>query len=819
MFMSSIRILLRSLKRDRAYALVNLVGLVAGISCFLILSLYLRSELSYDQHFDNHDRLYRLATDIETSGKLDQWALSSMFVAEYLKRDHADVIDHVRIQYLNRDPNERSLLKNGDNAFYWDNVVLGEQNLFELFSHDILYGDPATALIDPLSIAISETMAKQYFGQQNPIGETLQADTATYKVTLVYADLPDNTHAKYDAVISFNRVLDFLPENFDATRSFWGMNLYTYLYMPENYAASEFGDISDAFSDKYLQESGGRLNSRQTLRLEPLADIHLGSTAQADRPTGNRFYIYTFAAIAVLLLLVACINYMNLATARSVKRAKEIGMRKVVGASRRQLVAQFMGESVVFAVIATAIAVGVVQLLLQFPALTALLGQSVSLDLWAEPWMLGLLLVLALTVGVFSGLYPALYLSFIKPIAALKGSFKAGSTDLNMRQALVLIQFTISVGVIACTILMALQMSYVNNKPLGFDKANRIVMNLKGADAVENFEFIKNDLKKNSDILGVTLTGSIPGTGTFRGIFAVQNNAGATETHTMSGLTVDEDFFDVMGIEMVDGRPFNLNDGRRAMIVNETAVRQLGWDSAIGKRFGFANSDSEDEPITPPTVVGVVKDFHYESLHNRIGPMVVQKMRLDFENIPTMQRPLINMNVIVKTTGKNPRQTLDYIRDRWPQYDAKHPFEYRFLDDTLNDLYVSEQTQMRLIGVFAVICIVISCLGLFGLTAFTTQQRTREIGIRKILGATTARIVLLFFKSTIGVIAVASILASAVSYYVVSQWLAGYEYTTGINVFVFVFAALIALAVAFLTIVLQSYKTASASPIQALRYE
>ena len=819
MFMSSIRILLRSLKRDRAYALVNLVGLVAGISCFLILSLYLRSELSYDQHFDNHDRLYRLATDIETSGKLDQWALSSMFVAEYLKRDHADVIDHVRIQYLNRNPNERSLLKNGDNAFYWDNVVLGEQNLFELFSHNILYGDPATALIDPLSIAISETMAKQYFGQQNPIGETLQADTATYKVTLVYADLPDNTHAKYDAVISFNRVLDFLPENFDATRSFWGMNLYTYLYMPENYAASEFGDISDAFSDKYLQESGGRLNSRQTLRLEPLADIHLGSTAQADRPTGNRFYIYTFAAIAVLLLLVACINYMNLATARSVKRAKEIGMRKVVGASRRQLVAQFMSESVVFAVIATAIAVGVVQLLLQFPALTALLGQSVSLDLWAEPWMLGLLLVLALTVGVFSGLYPALYLSFIKPIAALKGSFKAGSTDLNMRQALVLIQFTISVGVIACTILMALQMSYVNNKPLGFDKANRIVMNLKGADAVENFEFIKNDLKKNSDILGVTLTGSIPGTGTFRGIFAVQNNAGATETHTMSGLTVDEDFFDVMGIEMVDGRPFNLNDGRRAMIVNETAVRQLGWDSAIGKRFGFANSDSEDEPITPPTVVGVVKDFHYESLHNRIGPMVVQKMRLDFENIPTMQRPLINMNVIVKTTGKNPRQTLDYIRDRWPQYDAKHPFEYRFLDDTLSDLYVSERTQMHLIASFAIICIVISCLGLFGLTAFTTQRRTREIGIRKILGASTVRIVWLFFKGMLGVIGVASVIASAATFFIISGWLTGFEYTTSINGLVFVISSLIAVAVAFLTIALQSYTMASASPMQALRYE
>ena len=815
MLKTSLLIVLRQFQRDRAYALINIAGLVTGIACFLILALYLRSELTYDQHFENHDRIYRMAVELETNGKVDRLAISSRYAAELLKQDHADVIDFVRIEDLG---NERQLLRNGDNAFYWDDVILGDQNLFEMFSHDIIYGDPATALVDPLSIAVSKSLAEMYFGNRNPIGETLEAETAQYKITLVYADLPDNTHLRYDAVISFNRVLVFIPENFNVRQGLWGLGSFTYLLMPEGYDIDEFDAISSSFYDEYLAENGARFNSTQRFHLEPLADIHLNSNDQADRPTGNKFYIYTFSAIALFVLLVACINYMNLATARSARRAKEIGMRKVLGATRRQLVTQFMAESIVFALISTVIAIAVVKLLLGYTFIDDLLGKQLSLDLTDGPAVILMSVALAIGIGVFSGLYPALYLSFIQPIAALKGSFKPGSGDLNTRQALVLVQFTISVGVIACTILMALQMSYVNSKPLGFDKENRIVIRLKGADVIEKAGFIKNDLKLNSDVLGVSLTAMIPGMGGGLGLYQVENNEGITESQTFNVMFFDEEFLDVMDITLATGRGFDAAT-EQGVLVNQTAVRQLGWDQALGKRIEFGGTDPDGEPLPPEKVIGVVEDFHYESLHRRVGPLAMFKVFTSFEDLDALNRLLVNSNLIIKTSGHNTQQTLNYISERWPQYDPKHPFEFRFLDAMLNDIYVSEQRQMSLIGTFAGICILISCLGLFGLSAFNTQQRTREIGIRKVLGASTARIVFLFFKNVLGLIAIASVLASTASYFVISQWLIGFEYKTTINPFVFLIAALIAIVIAFFTITLQSYKTASTSPINALRYE
>ena len=813
--MLNLMIVLRGLQRERAYALINIAGLAAGIACFLILALYLRSELTYDQHFEKHEQIYRLAVELETNGKVDRVAASSLFAGELLKQDYADVIDFARIQDV---PGERQLLRNGDRSFYWDDVVVGDQNLFEMFSHEIIYGDPATALIDPLSIAVSETVAEKYFGNRNPIGETLAADTAQYKITLVYADLPDNTHLRYDAVISFNRILAFLPENFDVRQGLWGLSSFTYLLMPEDYDVEEFRAISDSFYEEYLAENGARFNSTQRFHVEPLADIHLNSVDRSDRPTGNKFYIYTFGAIAFFILLVACINYMNLATARSAKRAKEVGMRKVLGATRHQLVTQFMAESIVLALISTVIAIVVVQFLLGYTSIDDLLGKHLSLDLAEEPGLILMLAALAIGIGVFSGLYPAFYLSFIQPIAALKGSFKPGSADLNMRQALVLLQFVISVGVIACTILMAMQMRYVNSKPLGYDTDNRIVVRLKGADVIEKVGFIKNDLKLNSDVLGVSMTAMIPGSGAGLGLYQVENNDGVIESQTLNVMFVDEDFLDVMDITLADGRGFDAAT-EQTVLVNETAVRQLGWEQPLGKRIEFSGTGPDGEPEPPQKVVGVVEDFHYESLHQRVGPLAMFKVFASFEDVDALNRQLMNSNLIIKTSGENTQQTLEYLNERWPDYDPKHPFEFRFLDDMLNELYLSEQRQMRLIGVFAGICILISCLGLFGLSAFTTQQRTREIGIRKILGASTARIIFLFFKNILGLIAIASVLASGASYYVITQWLVGFEYKTSINLFVFVLAAAIAIVIAFLTIASQSYRTASATPITALLYE
>ena len=521
MLKNSFLVVLRGLKRDRAYALINIGGLAVGIACFVLLGLYLRSELTYDQHFDKHDQIYRVVSEIDANGKVDRASISSMFLGGLLRDEYPDVIDSVRIQHIG---NTRKLWTGGDTAIYWDSYVVGDDNIFDVFSHEIIYGDPATALVDPLSIAVSETLAKRYFGDRNPIGETLVGDTSPYKIALVFADLPENTHLKYDFILSFNRIAAFLPPDFNVQQALWGIQTYTYLLMPEDYDVRDFRQISDSFYAKHQAERGERLNSTMSYSLEPLADIHLNSDTQFDRPTGNKLYIFTFAAIALFVLLVACINYMNLATARSAKRAKEIGMRKVLGATRRQLVSQFIGESVAFSLISLVIAVVVVHLLLSYTSISALFGKQLTLDLTSDPMLVLTLLALGVGVGIFSGLYPAFYLSFIRPIAALKGGFRPGSVDITLRQALVLVQFIISVGVIACTALMAIQLNYVNTKPLGFDRDNQVVITLNGANVIEKGNFMKSDLQSHEQIEGVALSFGVPGRQTGLGLFQIENN-------------------------------------------------------------------------------------------------------------------------------------------------------------------------------------------------------------------------------------------------------------------------------------------------------
>ncbi len=813
MLNSSLLVVLRGLRRDRAYAFINIGGLAVGIACFVLLGLYLRSELTYDQHFDKHAQIYRVVTEIDANGKVDRAAISSMFLGDLLKDEYPDVIDFVRINYVG---NTRKLWTNGDTAIYWDSYVAGDDNIFDVFSHEIIYGDPATALVDPLSIAVSETLAKRYFGDRNPIGETLVGDTAPYKIALVFADLPENTHVKYDFILSYNRLAAFLPPDMNVQQMLWNINAFTYLLMPEDYDVNDFRAISDSFYTKHQAEMGARLNSTMSYYLEPLADIHLNSDTQFDRPTGNKLYIFTFAAIALFVLLVACINYMNLATARSAKRAKEIGMRKVLGATRRQLVSQFIGESVVFSLISLAIAVVAVELLLSYTSISALLGKQLTLDLTSDPMLAPMLLALGVGVGIFSGLYPAFYLSFIRPIAALKGGFRPGSADTMMRQALVLVQFIISVGVIACTALMAIQLNYVNTKPLGFDRDNQIVITLNGADVIEKGSFMKSDLQSHEQIEGVALSFSVPGRQTGLGLFQIENNDRVFESHTMNVMNGDYDYLDVYGIDIVEGRAFDPTDDG-GLLVNQATVRALGWDSAIGKRFETGNPT--DEEIEYQSVVGVVEDFHYASLHQKVEPLVIFNFQPDFEDTDAMNRAVARANLTVKISGEDIAGTLAYMEERWREYDPKHPFEYQFLDDSLAQLYVSEQQQMRLIGIFAGLCILLSCLGLFGLSAFTTQQRTKEIGIRKILGATTAGIIFMFFNNILKLILIASILASSASYFLMTEWLAGFEYKANINLFVFLVSAALAAVIAFATIALQSYKTARASPMAALRYE
>ncbi|MEJ2088750.1 MAG: ABC transporter permease, partial [Gammaproteobacteria bacterium] len=539
---------IRSLRRDWGYALVNIAGLGLGIGCFMILALYLASELTYDHHVPNQANIYRVAVEIENDRRRDHIATTSRFLAPLLAEDHTEVRDYVRFFPASQDG--RLILRRDDVSFFWKDAYLVDPNVFEVFGHAVVQGDPATALEDPLSIAISETVAKRYFGDDNPIGQKLSTDTAAYTVSLVFADLPVNTHLRYDVLLSHKR-LDAFLNNVDVRQELWGLSDFSYLVMADGYDPEQFAGISDAFFDKYLAERAAQLNASMRFYLEPLGDLHLASITEGDRPRGNMFYIYTFAAIALFVLAVACINYMNLATARSVRRAKEVAMRKVVGASHGQLVVQFLGESLAFATISVLIALILAHVVLRYTAIDSLLGTPIGLNLIEQPGLILAGAALAVVVGLASGLYPAFYLAAIQPIVALRGSTGGKpARGGNLRQTLVFVQFAISIGVIACTLLMAGQMHYLQTKPLGFDRDNIVVISLIGADLLERVDFVKGELARDPRVLRTTMTPNIPGEVVFTNLARIEADDGTESSQTVRVIGGDVDYLDVMGLEL-----------------------------------------------------------------------------------------------------------------------------------------------------------------------------------------------------------------------------------------------------------------------------
>ncbi|MBQ12862.1 MAG: hypothetical protein CMQ17_00445 [Gammaproteobacteria bacterium] len=592
MFKNYLKITLRNIYRQKLYALINIFGLSLGIGCCLILSLYLIGELGYDRHYENHERLYRVVNEYTFNGNANQAAVSSQALGQLLIMDNPERVEaYTRFQ---RPGGSQSgtVFRRGTDTYYWDDVYLVDLNVFDVFNHDILYGDPQGALDDGLSIAVSETFARTYFGDENPIGETLSTDTADYRVTLVFADLVESSHLKYDVLISMNRV-GSLPED-EATlqRMLGNIGVYTYILMSEEFEEQEFGRIFDSFHtdrvEAMARQFGFTDNFDARFWAQNLTDIHLDSTLEFDLPTGNLFYIYAFAGVAIFILSIACINYVNLATARSMQRAREVGMRKVLGAQRSQLIVQFLGESIIFVLLAVGIALGVVYLLIDNQLLGNLFGEQIYaiglFTLQLLSWLLGL----SLLVGVLSGLYPAFYLSSVAPVTALSSDSQVGgSTSGRLRQVLVFFQFTISIGIIASTLLMANQMRYVANLGLGFEKENKVLVPLRGADLIESLPALRIELATNPGILGVSTTQQIPGGQMGLIGLNVESPIGTMELQSFNLMAVGEDILPVLGIELVEGRDFSqkfLTDIGQSIMVNQTLVDQMGWgDQAIGK--------------------------------------------------------------------------------------------------------------------------------------------------------------------------------------------------------------------------------------------
>ncbi|PCI74490.1 MAG: hypothetical protein COB20_15025 [SAR86 cluster bacterium] len=808
-----IRIALRNVRNEKVYAILNVTGLSLGIACFIILSLYLRHELTYDQHHQLHERIYRVNHEIDDGNSRTRLAHSSHYLAPILLNDYPEVQAYVSLRQLSSIP---VLLRAGDDAYYIDDIYIADNSVFELFTHDVIYGNPSNALTEPDTIAISASIARLYFGDENPVGKILSPGESDYRITLVFDDLPDNSHLKYDILLANQGSLSPLSnETPRRLTNLWNMNSFNYLLMREGYQLSNAdGEVFTDFFDRVMAALT-RPGYQTRLYLEPLADIHLKSIATLDLPRGSTYYLFAFSIVAVFVLLIACTNYINLATARAARRSREISIRKLLGANRIKLVSQFLCESVVYSLLALIIAVMLVELLIFGSAEVDLLGKNLSLNILQDFRVFVSLLAFGLGVGVLAGIYPAFYLAALDTnLHGVHGWRR--SLGSMVREGLVLIQFTVSIAVIIVSVLMYLQMDYINNKPFGYEKEDKLILQIRGADAISNIAALKNQLEGYPQINKTSMVSGNPVTNwSSNAALDVLLEDGSQLNSLHYTIRIDEDFIDTLGLSVIAGRGFEPSTSRSQLqvIINQALARKFGWEEPIGQTF------TTGDPSEPIVVIGMVEDFHFENMHKEIEPFMFYIERPDFEGATSIEKEYATRELILDVSGGAVDDVLAIVQREWQAFDPQHPLQYSFLEDELQKLYASDSRQMGLIGIFASLSIFISCLGLFGLSAFTTSQRTKELGIRKTLGASVQQLVMLLFQNILVLIVIASFLASGIAYIGISGWLEGFYYRDEMNPLAFGFAGALTLLVAFLTQTAQSLKTALQNPVEALRYE
>jgi putative ABC transport system permease protein len=706
-----------------------------------------------------------------------------------------------------------ALFRYGDREYYENRFYFADSNIADVFTINFILGSKEKALTEPFTIVLTEKIAKKYFGDKNPIGEMIQTGSGkSYKVTAVIEDQPSNSHLRYDALLSVATLEEmFGRDNFNSMEpiSFWNIGVFTYVLLNENSDMKSIVDKFPAFYAKYMKPIGDQINATFDLRYTPLAMTHFALGLSADQPTGNMAYVYIFTAVAFFILLLATINYMNMATARSANRAREVGMRKVVGAYKGELIVQFLSESVIMAGIALVIALSVVFILL--PDFNQLSGKSLEFSLFTQPFVIAMVLLITLAVGVFSGSYPSFYLSSFMPITVLRGTVsKSGKKSGFLRKVLVVIQFFIAIIMIIGTIVVSSQLKFLRNTDLGFKKENLVVLEMQDSTFRSKVETFKNELLQSPDILGVTNSTGVPGDINWIQVVRVEREEGMSEMALILAQT-DYDYIKTMGMEIAQGRDFDRNmgtDKTEAVIINETGVKTLGWDDdPIGKKiqYGF---NLEGDTGRVMKVIGVVKDFHFRSLHNKIEPVIIF-----MSDGPRYM-------VTARLKGGREKEALAFIEDKWNAFGAGRPFDYKFITQILDNQYSGEKKIGVIFNLATIITIFIALLGLLGLSSFVTEQRTKEIGIRKILGASVGNILMLLYREFVLLIIVAFIIAVPVAWWRLDIWLNdSFIYHTSLNWIYFMLAGLMAFAVGMLTISFYIIKAATSNPVDAVKWE
>lgn len=784
----------RNFRKDKGYSLLNVLGLTIGISFSLLLLFYVIDELSYDRYHSRADRIHRIVSYVQEPDNSMKWAITQYPLGPALKKDYPEVEQAVR--FVRED---RVMYKKGENQFYEEKVFYTDSNVFEIFDYSFIEGNPQTALMAPQSMVLTQTLAEKYFGKgAKAVGQSLQTNRGdNYKITAVIKDVPKNSHLIFNALISTNT----LPADFANN---WGnFSYYNYVLLKPNTNVAAFEKKLLSMYDKYMAGIFAQFNIKIRYGVQPITDIHLKSEMSSEpEETGSMSYIYIFTSVAFFMLVIACINYMNMATARSARRAKEIGIRKVAGSSKKQLVAQFLVESILMTLVSLAISLVVIYLLL--PMFNTLSGKFISFSSLLNSRTLLILLGIIVFVGLLGGSYPAFYLSRFQPITVLKGALAKGSSNVTLRRVLVVTQFSISMVMLICTWVVYDQLQYMRNKDLGFSKEQ--VLNIvadQSSNIASRVSTLQNEIRNNKDVLSVSTAQAVPGGDNISfNLFSVQTNNGFLDKG-IDCYGIDENYLSTLDIKMAKGRNFSgLSDTLRSIIVNEGLVKHFRWDEPIGKKIRFPGDTSNFYL----EVVGVVKNFHARSLYDSIAPLIM------------FYRPNSNALQVKIAPSKIPA-TIASIENSWKTVFPDQAFRYTFLDQDYDSQYAADQKRGKIFTSFSVLTIVITCLGLLGLIAFTTEQRRKEISIRKVMGASLASIVTMIARNFVLLVGISCLIAFPVAYYFMHNWLKIFPYNEGLKPLTFILSGATVLAIALLTVGFHTIKAALSNPVKSLRSE
>lgn len=798
MFRNYLKIIFRNFSKNKTFSFINIIGLTIGLTSCLLIALYIQQQLSFDKFQKNGDRIARVIMEynFEGSDASNKGNYTSVRVPVVMKQNFPEVKDAVIMT------NSKKIIRYNNNLVTENNFMYADSSFFNLFSFDLLEGNKNTALTEPYSVVLTQSSAKKYFGNADPVGKTLQlsGDSNFYKITGLVADCPANSQIQFDFIASFSTF--GMSKEYYST--YWNANYTTYLLLHDKKSISTLQAKLPAFMKKEMEGQHATVN----FYLEPFNKIHLYSPYDAFAPNVSITYIYILAGVALLILVIACFTYINLSTARSVERAKEVSIRKVAGAQKNQIFWQFIGESAVVCCIAVLLGLACAALLL--PSFSQLTNQQLQLSSLLSWPILAVAVLIIAVVSFAAGSYPALVLSSFQPARVLKGAFKNAASGQWLRKSLIIFQFVISVFLIVSTFIIQQQLYYIQHKKLGYDREHVLVLPVSYGP--KNVDLIKTEFKQNADVKNVSLCYNTP-VSILGGYNMSKPEMPENAQIAVTANPVDNEFIPAAGLQLIAGENLTTQDLKDVsdededaqpvfhFIINESAAKQLGWtpQEAVGKKIFLDKS-------RPGYVRGVVKDFNFQSLRNPIKPVVL------------FPSPYGN-TLMVKITGNHIPQTISFLQEKWKTLVPDRPFEYRFLDDDYNKLYQNELRLGKIMNIFASIAIILACIGLFGLSAYAAQQRVKEIGVRKVLGATVGNIVFVLSKDFIKLAFIAALIAFPIAWWAMHSWLQSYEYRISIEWWVFVVTALATLLIALITVSFQAVKAALSNPVKNLRTE